>query len=425
MRRQVSVLVAVVSTAIVASFVIPLLLLVQTLAADRGMAVASQQANTVAVVVSSLHDDPQLPTLLQPTLTGSAAVTSVVLADGTVLGDPWPGAESDPSFQRARKGEAFSVRDATGGQVYVPILVDGGVAVARASMTAEQLSEGVPLAWASIIGLGLVLAGLAVVAAAQVGRQVSRPVLAVAATAHRLRAGELQARAPLDGPPETVELGEALNGLAVRIEELLVIEREAVRELAHRLRTPVTALRLESDSVPDPESRAELGRLVGLLQAAIDDLVREARRPVREDLPAASDGVAVVAARVAYWTPLAEDQDRALRVDLPPGPVRVGLGAADLGDLVDICIDNVFAHTSEGVGLTVTLTRSGASAILVVADDGPGFAEKPGQQRQGSSGFGLQIVGRVLAKVGGSLRTSAPGVPGGRVELTLPLRAEG
>ena len=44
MRRQISVLVAVVSTAIVASFVIPLLLLVQTLAADRGMAVASQQA---------------------------------------------------------------------------------------------------------------------------------------------------------------------------------------------------------------------------------------------------------------------------------------------------------------------------------------------------------------------------------------------
>jgi signal transduction histidine kinase len=290
-------------------------------------------------------------------------------------------------------------------------------------MTADQLNEGVPLAWASIIGLGLVLAGLAVVAAAQVGRQVSRPVLAVANTAHRLRAGELHARAPLDGPPETVELGEALNGLAVRIEELLVIEREAVRELAHRLRTPVTALRLESENVPDAESRAELGRLVGLLQAAIDDLVREARRPVREDLPADCDAVAVTAARVAYWTPLAEDQDRVLRVTLPAAPVRVALGAADLGDLVDICIDNVFAHTAEGTGLTVSLTRAGPFATLVVADEGAGFAATPGRQRQGSSGFGLQIVGRVLAKVGGSLRTSAPGEPGGRVELTLPLRA--
>jgi len=90
---------------------------------------------------------------------------------------------------------------------------------------------------------------------------------------------------------------------------------------------------------------------------------------------------------------------------------------------VDICIDNVFAHTSEGTGLAVSLTRAGASALLVVADEGAGFAATPGRQRQGSSGFGLQIVGRVLAKVGGSLRTSAPGEPGGRVELTLPLRA--
>ena len=86
MRRQVSVLVALISTAIVASFVIPLLLLVSTLAADRGMAVASQQANSVAMLVSSLHDDPRLADVLQPSVTGSRAATTVVLADGTVLG---------------------------------------------------------------------------------------------------------------------------------------------------------------------------------------------------------------------------------------------------------------------------------------------------------------------------------------------------
>ncbi|MGV8909416.1 MAG: ATP-binding protein [Propionicimonas sp.] len=421
MRRQVTVLVAVVSTAIVASFVIPLLLLVQTLAADRGMAVASQQANTVAVLISSLHDDPQIVAALQPTLTGSSAATSAVLADGSVLGEPWPEAPNDPAYQRAHNGEAFSVRDAAGGRVYVPILVDGGVAVARARMTEEQLTDGVPLAWASIIALGVILAGLAVAAAAQVGRQVSRPVLAVADTARRLRAGELTARAPLAGPLETVQLGEALNGLAVRIEELLILERGAVRELAHRLRTPVTALRLESENVPDPESRVELGRLVGLLQASIDDLVREARRPVRDDLPAACDAVTVTSARVAHWTPLAEDQGRQLRVALPTGPVRVALGAADLGDLVDICIDNVFAHTGEGVDLSVTLTRNARAAVLVVDDEGPGFRALPGEPRQGSSGFGLQIVRRVLAKAGGSLHTSAPGAAGGRVELTLPL----
>jgi signal transduction histidine kinase len=143
---------------------------------------------------------------------------------------------------------------------------------------------------------------------------------------------------------------------------------------------------------------------------------------VREDLPADCDAVAVTAARVAYWTPLAEDQGRSLRVSLPLQPVRVALGMPDLADLLDICIDNVFAHTGEEVGLSVTLTTQGATALLVITDDGPGFTAEPGAPRQGSSGFGLQIVRRMLAKAGGSLYTSPPGQAGGRVELSLPLR---
>jgi len=197
MRRQVTALVAVISTAIVASFVIPLLLMVNTLAADRGMDVASQQANSTAMVVSSLHEDPQLAAVLRSSLTGSAAATTVVLVDGSVVGAAWPEFTTDAAYRRAHDGQAFSVRDATGGQVYVPVLVDGGVVVVRATMTPVQLADGVGLAWVSIIALGALLSGLAVFAAAQVGRGVSRPLLSVAATAHRLRAGDLDARAAL------------------------------------------------------------------------------------------------------------------------------------------------------------------------------------------------------------------------------------
>ncbi len=291
MRRQVSLLVAVISTALVASFVIPLLLLVRTLAEDRGVAVANQQANTVAVLVSGLHDDPRLAELLEPTLAGSPAQTSVVLTTGEVVGAPWPSPEADAGYQQAKTGAAFSVRDAGGATVFVPVLVEGGVAVTRAQMTSDQLAEGVPLAWASIIALGLLLTGIAVLVAAQAGRRVSQPLLEVANTAHRLREGELAARAPLAGTPETVELGAALNGLADRIGQLLAAERENVRGLAHRLRTPVTALRLEAENVTDPTARADLGQLVGELQVAIDDVVREARRPLREDLPSRCEAV--------------------------------------------------------------------------------------------------------------------------------------
>ncbi len=421
MRRQVSVLVALISTAIVASFVIPLLLLVSTLAADRGMAVASQQANSVAMLVSSLHDDPRLADVLQPSVTGSRAATTVVLADGTVLGTAWPELGSDAAYQRAREGQAFSVRDQAGGHVYVPVLVDGGVAVIRTTMTPDQLAEGVPLAWVSIIALGLVLSGIAVVVAARAGREVSRPLMAVAATAHRLREGDLAARAPLSGPPETVELGSALNGLADRIGEVLAMERDSVRGLAHRLRTPVTALRLQAEQVADPDSAAELAQLVGQLQVAIDEVVREARRPLREDLPRGCDSTAVVAARIEYWRPLAEDQDRLLEIELPPSRTPVALSALELSDVVDICIDNIFAHTPEGVGFLVRVTTHREVMQLTIRDHGAGFPTTRAAPRLGNSGVGLQLARRAVERVHGTLHTSPVGHIGGEVRIELPL----
>lgn len=421
MRRQVSLLVAAISAAIVVSFVVPLLFLVRTLAEDRGIALASQQANVVAVLVSGLHENPRLAEVLQPTLANSPARTSVVLADGSVLGAAWPGAAADPEYQRAKQGEAFSVRDAAGGRVYVPVLADGGVAVTRAAMTADQLAEGVPLAWVSLIVLGLLLTEVSVLVAARVGRGVSKPLLAVAGTAHRLREGDLAARAPLAGPPETVELGSALNGLADRIGELLTAERENVRSLAHRLRTPVTALRLEAESVADPETRGELGELVGQLQSAIDGVVREARRPLREDLPGTCDALAVVTARVDHWRPLAEDQGRRVAVNLPEAPVRVGLSELELGDVVDICIDNIFAHTSEDTGFRVELAAAADRVTLVVADSGPGFPLERKESRPGTSGMGLTIARRLVGRAHGTLHTSPAGVAGSEVRIELPV----
>lgn len=420
MSRRISLLVALISTAIVVSFVIPLLLLVQTLAEDRGTAVATQQANGVAILVGGLHDDPRLADLLQPTLAGSPARTTVVLADGTVLGDAWPEAASDPAYQRARTGQAFTVRDREGVRVYVPMLVDGGAAVTRATMTSAQLAEGVPLAWASIIALGLLLTGLAVVVAAQAGRRISRPLLEVAGTAHRLRQGELDARAPLAGTPETVELGAALNGLADRIGHLLIAERDNVAGLAHRLRTPVTALRLEAEGVADPAAAASLGQLIGELQAGIDEVVRDAQRPVREDLPGTCDAVGVVADRLAHWGPLAEDQGRAVNTELPGRPVVVGLSALELQDVVDILLDNVFAHTPEGTGFAVRLgVDASGAAVLTVTDEGPGFTGLVGPPRLGTSGHGLRLARRMLERGGGSLVASPPGTPGA-VTVTLP-----
>lgn len=103
---------------------------------------------------------------------------------------------------------------------------------------------------------------------------------------------------------------------------------------------------------------------------------------------------------------------------LPETPVLVPLSAEDIADLVDVLIDNVFAHTPEGTSLSISLVTLLGAAELTVADAGPGFG--PRDPRVGSTGLGLDIARRTAQGCGGSIEvTSRPGV-GSSVVVRLP-----
>jgi len=420
MRRRISWLVVTTTSTVVVSFVIPLCLLVQTLAEDRAMAAADQEARNVAILVAGLHDDPQLGELVEGIESRGTPTTSVLTSDGRQLGGG-PSLKRDPEVRRARKGEAFTVMDGDGGRVLLPVVVEDGTAVVRTSVTDEDLHRGVTGAWLGIIGLGAVLLALALAIASRLGRRIAEPLLEVAATAHRLREGDLAARAEVRGTDETQELARALNGLAERTGELLASERAAVGDLSHRLRTPVTALRLDAEAVAEPELAQRLQTHIAVLQRTIDAIVREARRPVRTDLAPVSDATAVVRARVDFWRPLAEDQGRRLEVLLPPEPLRVPLAVEDLSDLVDVLVDNVFAHTPEGTALRLELEGHDDRAVLTLTDAGPGMSSAGRADRPGSTGLGLDIAARTAGGCGGGLRVGVAPEGGALVEVTLPL----
>ncbi len=146
------------------------------------------------------------------------------------------------------------------------------------------MRAGVYRAWASIIGLGAALLLASLLVADRLGRRVSTPVTDLAAVATRLHEGDLDARAEPRGPEETVELAETLNRLADRIVELLAAERAAVGDLSHRLRTPVTALRLDAEAVGEDDVGQRLQAHIEQLQRTIDAIVRDARRPLHSSV---------------------------------------------------------------------------------------------------------------------------------------------
>ncbi len=433
MRRRIRWLVAATSSAVIVSFLIPLGLLVRSLAEDRALAAASAQAQYVAVLIASVPPEG-LADAIERAHDDSVADLGVALPNGTVLGNPKRSMQGDPLVSQARGlGAAFTATTPEGASILVPVATDAGVAVVRGDVTTDQLHEGVAPAWLTMVILGLGLFLVSLLAADQLGRRVSTPVIAVADVAHRLRGGEFDARAPVEGTSETVELGRALNQLADRLDDLLRAEREAAADLSHRLRTPITALRLDAEGVTDPVLGDRLREHVDALQHTVDTVVTEARRVVREDLPQPCDATAVVRDRVEFWRPLAEDQGRELHTAYPPDLVRVPISAADLADLLDNLLDNVFAHTPEGTALAVRLQRDPAHATLIVEDAGPGlpgggddtgdFAER-GRSGSGSTGLGLAIVARIARSAGGAMQVGRSPLGGLSVRVTCPYAGE-
>jgi signal transduction histidine kinase len=423
-RRQIVWLVATTTSVVVLAFVIPLALLIQSFARVGAMAAAQQEAQGAELLITSLHGDPRLPDLITSLDSRTTPTTSVVTPTGQVYGSPID--VTDPDVVRGRAGGPYEdANRANGGVVVRTVLVEGtGTFVVVARVSRADLTKGVRDAWLTTLAIGVGLTVISVIAASSVVRRISDPLREVASVAHQLRSGNLGARAEPTGTDETRELAEALNGLADRITELLAAERAAVGEMAHRLRTPITALRLDAEAVTDPELSARLGDHLTEVQRAVDTIVKEARRGVRDDLVVDCDATQVVRERVAFWSALAEDQDRPFHQELPHEPMRVQMPASDLMDLIDICIDNVFAHTAEGVAFGVTLSKSGDGAVLVIADQGPGFQEggaHGGHEVVGRTGVGLEIVERVVRSVGGTFRTSPPGLPGATLAVSVPL----
>jgi signal transduction histidine kinase len=215
----------------------------------------------------------------------------------------------------------------------------------------------------------------------------------------------------------------ALNRLAGRIDELLVAERETVADLSHRLRTPVTAVRLDVEALPESPQKRELEDHLDHLERTLTAVIQAARRPQREGAVPRTDVVAVVQDRFAYWAPLLEDQRRDAVLELPDGAAgwEVRLADADLAAALDALLENAVAHTAEGVPVAVTVSSVGTDTVVEVRDQGPGVppsALRRGTSDRGSSGLGLDIARSCAEASGGRLELDRDG-PWSLVRLVL------
>jgi len=231
------------------------------------------------------------------------------------------------------------------------------------------------------------------------------------------------------------------------LEAQLEQQERWVSDVAHELKTPLTALLLVGDSLSaQVNSRnavlvERLQRELRRLQALVGDLLELSR--LENTLPrdglrrSAIDLPELLRQVWAGLRPLAEE--RRIRLDLQgetaAAPLQVSADASRLHRALLNLLDNAIRFSPDGATIHVTIRQRPGWVRLTVRDEGPGLSEEDSRRlferfyrgdpsrarsRQGGTGLGLAIVQQIAHAHGGRVQAGNHPAGGALLELLLP-----
>ncbi|MEM6850605.1 MAG: HAMP domain-containing sensor histidine kinase, partial [Pseudomonadota bacterium] len=296
-------------------------------------------------------------------------------------------------------------------------------------------------------GAGLLTFALGVGGGVFISRNMMRRLDAVNRTSREIMAGDLTRRVGVSGSGDELDqLAVNLNAMLDQIERLMAGMREVSDNVAHDLRSPLTRLRNQLETLLRDragDERAE-DALEGALQDAdqlldvFNGLLRIARLEAgerREDL-AVVDASEIAQDVAELFAPLAEEAGFTFVTELAEGcAVR---GAPELlAQALSNLMDNALKYARDGRTIALRVRRAGDVVALCVSDDGPGVAEADREKAMArfgrlersralpGSGLGLSLVGAVATYHEGEFELGdsdlgEPGRPGLSACLHLP-----
>ena len=277
-------------------------------------------------------------------------------------------------------------------RVYGLARVEAVNAVVIVGVPSRKLYEPARAQFIRQMVFGLLVAAAAIAAAYYLARSITRPLRVLTEAARNFGAGDLTARAEIEGDGSIGELGTTFNQMAGEIaqrqEELKTLDRlksEFVSSVSHELRTPLTTIKtltrvLQSDKT-SKEERAEFletiasecDRQIDFVQTLLD-LSRIESGAYKIALRSV-DVAKILAETVEAQLKSAESRRLNLKLNLPPND-ELPLALTDAGALRRIAsslIENAMKYTAENGEITVSAENKGERIAVEITDNGCGI----------------------------------------------------
>jgi two-component system OmpR family sensor kinase len=306
-------------------------------------------------------------------------------------------------------------------RVYVRNAAGGRIAVAQSTEVRKESA----LSSAAITLLPLLaLLPLLVWLARRITRTELAPLRDLAASVDAQLAERPEPLASDNVPLEAASFVEAINRLLRRVNELITAQRRFVADAAHELRSPLTALAMQTGNLAQAHASGDLQQRIDALTAGIErarhlteqllDLARiQATAGDKHPVALSSMGRELI----AQYLPLAEQR----KIDIGMEEANVLTVSADPASIrliVKNALDNAVRYTPAGGQVTLRLAREGENSVIEVVDTGPGipasersrifapFYRGAGAPGPGS-GLGLAIARDAAGRCGGSISIEA------------------
>lgn len=285
---------------------------------------------------------------------------------------------------------------------------------------------------------------LALILGFMFSRGLVNPVRKVAATAERIKNGDLSARTKLVGNDEISQLGEIFDAMANSLEKDRELERRLTTDVAHELRTPLMAILATVEAIQDgvfpadEERLATIGGETRRLSRLVDALLQLSRlesgatkfdyRPhniveLTKSIATAHEAmVSEAGMSLEYCNETGKEE------------IMVELDGDRIRQAVINLLSNAIRYTDTGGRICVKLKADRRDVFITVQDSGIGIssedidrvfsrfwrAEESRNRAQGGLGIGLAVTKEVIDRHRGYIKVESELGVGTSFTIVIP-----